>query len=390
MPSPSRRRFLATLGAASVALSGCLSDESPPSGDLGSVDGSWSMDGRDAGHTRRVDDGPTDPETVWLTALDGARATGTPAVVRGDLYVPADAVSDRSRYRHRIHALSTATGEERWQVPLRSAPNGPPAVRGDHVVVTAQRAPERGRIVCFHGRYGDEDWLHDVDARLTAAPTIDGGVAYVPDWDGRVHALSVFDGSVRWSRRIGPADHSRTFAEPVAVHDGVLYVGSLSEMPGVVALDADTGEELWHERTAPVTAGPVVHDGRVVVQTRELVVAFDLDGTRRWSFNLVDPGVRTMAVDDRHVYVPARYRLHAVDRRGEAAWTYEPSDERAGTPTVVGDSVVVRGRDSLVGLSRDTGEERWTRSLDGVGRAVVTPTAMFVSGYRGRVLGLGD
>lgn len=348
------------------------------------------MVGRDPGHTRRVADGPEDPETVWVTALDGARATGTPAVVRGDLYVPVDAVTDRSRYRYRLHTLATATGEERWQVPLRSAPNGPPAVRGDRVVVTAQRAPERGRVVCFHGRYGDEDWLFDVDARLTAPPTIDGAVAYVPDWAGRVHALSLFDGSVRWSRRIGPADHSRTFAEPVAVGDGVLYAGSLSETPGVVALDADTGEERWHERTAPVTAGPVVHGGRVVVQTHQLVIAFDPDGTRRWSFNLLDPGVRTLAVDDQHVYATARERLFAIDRRGETAWTYEPADGRVGAPTVVGDSVVVRGRDSLVGLARDSGEERWTATPEGVGGAVVTPGAMFLAGHMGRVLALGD
>ena len=111
MPSPSRRRFLATLGAASIGLSGCLSGgTSTPSGDLGSVDGSGSMVGQNGGHTRRVDDGPTDPETVWLSQLDGARATGTPAVVDDRLYVTADAVSDRSQFRHRVHALSAATG----------------------------------------------------------------------------------------------------------------------------------------------------------------------------------------------------------------------------------------------------------------------------------------
>jgi outer membrane protein assembly factor BamB len=348
------------------------------------------MAGRDQGHSRRVADGPADPETVWLTRLDGARATGTPAVVDDRLYVPVDAVSDQSRYRHRVHALAAATGEERWQAPLRSSPNAPPAVRGDHVVVTARRSPQRGRIVCFHGRYGEEDWLFDVDARLTAPPTIDAGVAYVPDWAGRVHALSVSDGSGRWSRRVGDDGHAPTFSEPVAVHDGVLYVGSRAGTTGVTALDADTGEERWHRSTAAVMAGPVVHGDRVVVRTRQLVVAFDADGTRRWSFNLRDQGVDTMAVDDRHVYVPTRDRLHAIDRRGETAWTHEPADGRVGRPTVVGDSVVVRGRDSLVGLSRDTGEERWAVSADGVGRAVVTSTAMFLSGHSGRLLALGD
>ncbi|MFD1644101.1 PQQ-like beta-propeller repeat protein [Haloarchaeobius litoreus] len=391
MPSSSRRRFLASLGAASAALSGCLSGgRSPPSGDLGRVDGSWSMVGRGPGHSRRVADGPTDPETVWLSDIEGARATGTPAVVDERLYLPVDAVSDHSRYRHRLHTLSVATGEEQWQVPLRSNLNGPPAVRGDHVVVTARRSPHRGRIVCFEGRYGGEHWLLDVDARLTAPPTIDGALAYVPDWAGRVHALSVFDGSVRWSRRVGDDDHGPTFAEPVAVGDGALYVGSRSGTTGVTALDADTGEELWHRSTPAVVAGPVVHGDRVVVRTRRLVVSFDADGTRRWSVSVPDSGVGPVAATEQHVYVPGRGRVDAIDRAGETAWTYEPSDAWVGRPTVVGDSVVVRGRDSLVGLSRATGDERWTRSPDGTGRTVVTPNAMFLSGYRGRVLALGD
>lgn len=395
MPSHSRRRFLAAVGAASATLSGCLfGGESPPSGDLGRVDGAWSMVGQGPGQARRVDAGPTDPETVWLTELDGARATGTPAVVRGDLYVPVDAVSDDSHFRHRIHTLTAETGEERWQVPLRAAPNSPPAVRGDHVVVTARRSVERGRILCFDSRYGAEDWLYDVGARLTAPPTVADGTAYVPDWDGRVHALSVSDGGVRWSRRVGDGDHAPTFSEPVAVRDGVLYVGSRAGTTGLTALDADTGEERWHRSTAAVMAGPVVHGGRVVARTRHAVLAFDLDGTRRWSFDVADGDVLPMAVDDQHVYVPTTDRLSprlsAIDRRGETAWTYEPSERRVGTPTVAGDSVVVRGRDSLVGVSRDAGEERWTATPEGVGAAVVTPGATFLSGDGGRLLALGD
>lgn len=389
MPSTSRRRFLAAVGTASVALSGCLS-AGPPSGDLGNVDGSWSMAGRNVGHARRVDDGPADPETVWLSALDGARAVGPLAAVADRLYVPVDAVTDGSRYRHRLHVLTAATGEERWQVPLRAEPNGPPAVWGDDVVVTARRGPERGRIVCFQDRYGDEQWLVDVDDRLTAPPTVDGAVVYVPDWGGRVHALSVVDGSVHWSRRIGPDDHPPTFAEPVAVGDDVLYVGSLSGTTGVTALDADTGDERWHVSTRAVTAGPVLHADRIVVRTHQLVAAFDLDGTRRWSFNVLDPWTQTLAVDDRHVYVPTDERLYAIDRNGEEAWTYEPADGTVGTPTAVGDTVVLRGQGSLVGLSRSTGEERWTASPDGGGRAVVTPSATFLAGDGGHVLGLGD
>ncbi|WP_233194421.1 outer membrane protein assembly factor BamB family protein [Haloferax marisrubri] len=141
-------------------------------------------------------------------------------------------MSDTARHRYRLHSLSAATVEERWQVPLRSEPNGPSAVAGDHIVVTAKRGLEQARVVAFRKRYGEEDWLVDIDVRLTAAPTIDGGTVYVPDWSGRVHALSVWDGSVQWSQQVGAADGGRTFTEPVAVLGDTLYLGSQSGSTG--------------------------------------------------------------------------------------------------------------------------------------------------------------
>lgn len=348
------------------------------------------MDGRDAGRTRQVDEGPTDPGVVWTTGLDGARATGTPAVADGNLYVPSNAVSGTARHRYRLHALSAATGDERWQVPLRSDPNAPAAVRGERIVVSARRSTERGRVVAFRERYGAEEWLHDVDARLTAPPTIDGTTVYVPDWDGRVHALALADGSVRWSRRPARDGRARTFAEPAAVQDGTVYLGSFTGATGVVALDARSGEERWSQSTDVVTAGPVVDDELVVVRTRGPVVAFAPDGSGRWSFSLPGDSWRPMALDAEHVYGPTRERLYAIDRSGERAWTYEPSEGPVGAPTVVGDGVFVRERDRLVGLSRTDGSKRWHANVDGTGRATVTPGGVFLSGTGRAVVALGD
>ena len=389
MPAHTRRQVLATVGSAPIALAGCLS-QSSPSGDLGDVTGTWPMVGRNPGHTRQTTAGPTDPETVWITELDQGRATGTPAVADGRLYVPVDALSDTARHRYRIHALAAATGEEQWQVALRSEPNGPPAVRGDRIVVTAQRALERGRIVCFRERYGDEEWLVDVDARLTAAPTIADGIVYVPDWRGRVHALSVTDGSVLWSHHVDADAGGRTFTEPAAVYDGVLYLGSQSGNTGVVALDATTGDTRWTESTPAVTTGPVAHPEGVVVQSHQLVTAFDLDGTRRWSFNVPEETARPIAVDERHVYVSGRNALYAMDWSGEKAWEYEAAETRVGTPTIAGETVLVRGADHLTTLSRGDGTEQWTTTPKGGGSAVVVPEAIFLSGTDGGVIALGE
>jgi outer membrane protein assembly factor BamB len=151
-------RMVATGGSIGIAagLAGCVFGE-PPSGDLGEITGDWPMTGKDLGHTRCVEAGPTEPDTVWVTDLDDAvRAAATPALAAGRLYVPADAVSERARYRHRLYALTAATGDQRWQVPLRADLNAPPAVSGNRIVVSAQRDVEEGRVVAFDDRYGED------------------------------------------------------------------------------------------------------------------------------------------------------------------------------------------------------------------------------------------
>lgn len=387
MPT-TRRRMLAMLGAASTALAGCLSGGSSTP-NLGDVTGTWPMVGRDSGHTRAVAAGPTDPSTAWTTTLDGVRSVGAPALVGGALYVPVDAVSERARHRYRIHALAAATGDERWQVPLRAEPNGPPAVRGDRVVVTGRPSTDRGRVVGFETRYGGEEWLYDVDARITAPPTIRLGTAYVPDWRGRVHALSVGDGSVLWTRRIGADESGRQFPEPVAVRDRTLYLGSQAGDTGVLALDAGTGAVRWRRDTPGVTGGPIVDDDSVVVRAGESIVGFALDGTRQFTVTLPEPGSGPMAIDDGTVYAPAGDALYAIDRDGTEAWRYE-NDGQVGPPVVVGDAVVVRGEGELTGLSRGTGDVAWATEVAGTGSIVVTRRGIFASGENGTVVALGE
>lgn len=388
MPSLTRRRALSLLGTASVGLSGCLA-RNLPSGDLGRVDGTWPVDGGNPGRTRSIDEGPTDPERVWAVELDGVRSTGTPSVADGRVYVPVDAVSDRARQRYRLYALEAATGETRWLTPLRWGPNGLPVIRGDRIIVSAKRGTERGRLVAFDERYGEEAWLYDVDARVTAPPAIDGGTVYLADADGRVHALSIGDGRVRWSRAVG--QEHRSFVHPIAIHDDTLYLGSWTGRTGLIAVDAATGKERWSRSTDGVTAGPVVDDGLVVVQAGTLLWAFDTDGSERWAFTVPDEDrpFAQLAMDDRHVYVPRGDTIYAVDRDEESlAWSYERSAS-GGSPTVVGDEVLVADGDELIALVRADGTTRWSVETEGGEQVVATPDAIVLSGSGGRVTALG-
>ncbi|MFC7115302.1 PQQ-binding-like beta-propeller repeat protein [Natronoarchaeum sp. GCM10025703] len=388
MPSHSRRQLLTLLGAATVGLAGCQSS-GRPSGEFDAVDGDWPTEGANPRRTRRVASGPTEPETVWTTQLDDARGAGSPSIADSRVYALADAVSDRARHRYRLHALDARTGEERWRVPLRSDPNGSPAVGANRIVVSAQRGIEQGRLVAVEAEYGDEQWLFDVDARVTASPTVDGRWVYLPDWDGTVHALSVTDGAVRWSRQIGADDTNHTFAIPAAVDGDTVFLGSLSGWTGLVAVDAATGAMRWSRSTPRVVSGPAVDDGLVVVQAGDLLVGFDTDGTERWTF-AVPGGDRAskLALDEQHVYVATQDALVAVGRDGGHSWTYEFTSERGGPPTVVDGEVLVYD-DGLTAVGRDDGQRRWTVDSEGGGDVVATPAAVFTTGSGGQIFAMG-
>lgn len=378
MPSYTRRQAVAGIAAAGIA--GCLSRPTG-SDSLDKLHGEWPVAGGTATQSRAVSGGPDNPEEVWTTELSDVRAAGTPAVVDGQVYVPVDAVSDRARNRYGLHALSGENGSERWQVPLRASPNGSPAITAGRILVSGERETQRGRLVAFSEPHGDEEWLYDIEARVTAPPTFDGTTVYLPDWSGTVHALSVVDGSVRWSRQVGTDGESQTFPKAAAVGDGRLYLGSSSGRTGVVAVDAATGETAWTRSTPRVTASPVVHDGLVVVQTDTVVRAFDTDGEELWAVNLPDqnPWRPAPAVDDSRVYVSRGTTTETLTRDGKPDWTYERNTAAQYPPTVAGDAVLVPEDGAVTALDRTDGTRLWRADTEGRGEVITVGNALLLT-----------
>lgn len=231
---------------------------------------------------------------------------------------------------------------------------------------------------------------HDIDARVSAPPTVAAGTVYVPNRAGVVHAVDAASGTVAWRRRLGADGRSPILGTPVAVAGKTAYVGSLGDPTGVLALDAGSGEPRWTAETGRVAAGPAVVGGRVVVRGAGRVTALDRTGERRWSVRVPDGRGRAVALDDRRTYVPTYGGVVAVDRDGETAWRTTLGDGRAGPPVVAADTVLVRGRGRLTALARATGDERWTVAVAGSGRPVVTPTAVLTPADEGRLVALAD
>jgi outer membrane protein assembly factor BamB len=155
-------------------------------------------------------------------------------------------------------------------------------------------------------------WEAEIAAGLSTVPLIVGDTVYVQDGSGRISAFDRSDGARRWESAqygfgIGPYG--------VAVADGRVF--GLHGSKGVVAVDAESGAELWvRDITATPTAGidiqPTVFDGLVLVST----VPVSIGG----------------------IYAPGdRGILHALDAEtGDVVWTFDTveGDDLWGHPEV--------------------------------------------------------
>jgi len=138
------------------------------------------------------------------------------------------------------------------------------------------------------------------DLRYLASPVVADGVAYLQDPRSNVEAVDVDSGAVLWERR---------YEEPVSGPNGVIVAAGVvfgATKEKAIALDAETGEQLWATRLVrngaeQIAMAPGHHDGRVYVSTatrygkgNEVGVLWALDahtGRKLWHFDTVPRGL---------------------------------------------------------------------------------------------------
>lgn len=106
--------------------------------------------------------------------------------------------------------------------------------------------------------------------RLAAAPVVGGGMLFAVDTNGAVQAFDAATGSRRWTYQtdIERDLRSSSFGGGASFADGRVY--ATSGAGDVVALDAQTGAELWRVRPAgPLRGSPTIAFNAVYVMTQD-------------------------------------------------------------------------------------------------------------------------
>jgi outer membrane protein assembly factor BamB len=127
-----------------------------------------------------------------------------------------------------------------------------------------------GRVVALDVGGGGMRWEYRTGGPITGPPVAVDGVLFVGSHDGRVYALDAAGGSLRWSYDAGSA-----VGAPVAVGNGLVVAGTLAGR--LHLLDLATGRARWVYRTGgAIDAPPVLAGGFAYVATdRGIVHAID-------------------------------------------------------------------------------------------------------------------
>lgn len=212
----------------------------------------------------------------------------TPSYEDGVLYVG-------SLDKH-IYALDAQTGELLWEQSLAGSISGQVAVGEELLYVGSfdkqlhALDKESGTIRWEVPEGGTADWVW-------AAPILVDEVVYFSDKSGNVFAVEAETGRTVWEAQIG----GQVVASPV-VHEGTVFIASAGQINNgtadsarrgtLIALDAETGDELWREETpAPIYSTPAIVQDAIVVALPPggenlLLVYNQADGDEIWQYSL--------------------------------------------------------------------------------------------------------
>jgi outer membrane protein assembly factor BamB len=264
----------------------------------------------------------------------------------------------------------------------------------------AYDAPQVLRVLCLDAESGRTLWnvevfrhdstpIHPKNSHASPTPIVDGRRVFVHFGTQGTASLTT-DGEVVWrNRSIGYTPVHGGGGSPALVGRSLIFSADGASQPFVVALDRDTGEQLWRTPRPPAdgnqfafsTPLPIDVAGRtqVVVPGANHVCSYDPDsGEELWrvrypgGFSVIPRPVFAHGL----VFVSSGFMnpvLFAIrpDGRGDVteshvSWTEQRGIPRNASPLAVGDEVYVVADNGIAScFDARTGRRHWQRRLSG-------------------------
>ncbi|HYG05718.1 MAG TPA: outer membrane protein assembly factor BamB [Stenotrophomonas sp.] len=220
-----------------------------------------------------------------------------------------------------------------------------------------------------------------------------------------------------WSTGVGKGEGRIGVRQRPAVVDGKVFAAAVEG--GVVALDLQTGKQIWEYKPEKVkkkpklrlSGGPGVGEGLVVIGTLDgQVIALDAaTGTEKWRGRVPNEVISAPAIAQNVVFVRSNDgRITAFDAsNGERRWFHDqeaPSlTVRGNAAVVAGPGVVFVGNDdgTVTALAMQDGRPLWTQTVgapegrselqrmaDVDGTPVLEDRTLFVTSFKNETLAI--
>ena len=164
-----------------------------------------------------------------------------------------------------------------WRKPVHGGFSGPAVVAGKVYVTDYARsagdekpAPTKRnqlmgkeRVLCLDAKTGNELWKHEYECNYAISypagprctPTVDAGKVYTLGAKGHLFCLDADKGTVIWSKNVPETYQAPMplwgFAGHPLVYKNLLICMAGGKDSGVVALDKNTGKEVWKSLNTP-------------------------------------------------------------------------------------------------------------------------------------------
>lgn len=255
------------------------------------------------------------------------------------------------------------------------------------------------------------DGVGDYYSRLM--PAVNYGKIYAADRYGEVVAFDEATGDKVWSKDFSELfrdtalskNKGARLAAGVTVARNKVFVGGESGLLG--ALDAETGDVLWHViADGELLSSPTVGDDMVVVNTSSgTLEAFNIDtGDKAWTYNMQLPNL-TLRGTGSAVYEAGGFFIGTADGKvavviknnGQAAWEQAIYNPTGGneftrmadvdmTPLISGENLyAVSYNGNLVSMELRTGRVVWTRKYSSFNELATAGLSVFLVDDRSRI-----
>lgn len=296
-----------------------------------------------------------------------------------------------------LSAVDKWDGKILWSHRLGALAASSPAVGGNTVYATVlarASGSEEGRVVALAVANGAIRWSRNLPSRTESSPLLDRGRLYFGSEDGTVYALDAGDGRTVWTYRAAGA----VKASPTLKH-GVLYFGDYSGH--VQAISERTGRRLWLAGSEGALFGSgtfystaAVAYGRVFLgNTDGRVYSYDAStGALDWAYQTGAYVYASPAVTDTPGLGPTIYlgsydgRFYALGARtGHVEWSYNASGKISGSATILGDVVYFAdlGTRTTYGLGISTGHVVFRMDTGSFDPVISDGQRVYLTGYTG-------